>query len=69
MSITNNAGGGQPVSVSHMRDVRGLCESHRVPLWLDAARFVENAYLVSLREPAQEGRAPRQIAGANEVIL
>jgi tryptophanase len=62
MTITNNAGGGQPVSLSHLRDVRRVCESHRVPLWLDAARFAENAYLVSLRETAQEGRAPRQIA-------
>jgi hypothetical protein len=62
MTITNNAGYGQPVSVSHLRDVRRHCESHRVPLWLDAARFAENAYLVLLREPTQEARAPRQIA-------
>jgi tryptophanase len=62
ITITNNLGGGQPVSVSHLRDVQHLCESHRVPLWLDAARFAENAYLVSLREPVQKARAPRQIA-------
>jgi tryptophanase len=62
MTITNNLGGGQPVSLSHLRDVRRLCESYRVPLWLDAARFAENSYLVSIREPGQEGRMPRQIA-------
>lgn len=62
MTITNNAGGGQPVSLSHLFDVRRVCSSHRVPLWLDAARFAENAYLVSSREPGQEGRTPRQIA-------
>jgi tryptophanase len=62
MTITNNAGGGQPVSLSHLRDVRRVCDSHQVPMWLDAARFAENAYLVSLREPGQKARAPRQIA-------
>jgi tryptophanase len=62
MTITNNLGGGQPVSLSHLHDVRRVCEPHQVPLWLDAARFAENSYLVSLREPDQKGRTPRQIA-------
>jgi tryptophanase len=62
MTITNNLGGGQPVSLSHLRDVRRVCESYQVPLWLDAARFAENSYLVSVREPGQESRMPRQIA-------
>jgi tryptophanase len=62
ITITNNAIGGQPVSLSHLRDVRRVCASHSVPLWLDAARFAENAHLVSVREPGQEDRTPRQIA-------
>jgi tryptophanase len=62
MTLTNNLGGGQPVSLAHLRDVRARCESHGIPLLLDASRFAENAYLVSVREPEQLGRSPRAIA-------
>ena len=62
MTLTNNLGGGQPVSLDHLRNVRARCDTHRILLLLDASRFAENAYLVSQREPEQRGRAPRAIA-------
>jgi tryptophanase len=62
VTVTNNGGGGQPVSLAHLRQVRQLCDEHLVPLLLDASRFAENAYLISVREPAERGRPPRDIA-------
>jgi tryptophanase len=64
LTITNNLGGGQPVSLSHLRAVRDCCTSHGLPFLLDASRFAENAYLVWAREPGQRSRSPRQIAEA-----
>jgi tryptophanase len=62
MTLTNNLGGGQPVSLGHLHDVRRCCDRHGIPLLLDASRFAENAYLVSVREEQQRGRMPRAIA-------
>src|SRR5437868_1919009 len=59
VTVTNNSGGGQPVSLANLRELRALCDRHRIPLFLDACRFAENAYLVKQREPGQEGRTPR----------
>src|SRR4051812_32722800 len=58
VTITNNSGRGQPGSLEHLRAVRGVCEAHRVPLFLDACRFAENAWFIKLREP---GHAERSI--------
>jgi tryptophanase len=56
VTITNNSAGGQPVSLANLRAVHELCERFEVPLFLDACRFAENAYLVQQREPGQRGR-------------
>jgi tryptophanase len=62
VTVTNNSGGGQPVSLENLRQTRELCRLHGIPLFLDASRFAENAYLIKLREPGQAHRTPREIA-------
>jgi tryptophanase len=56
ITITNNSGGGQPVSLGNIRAAREICDRHRVPLILDAARFAENAWFIREREEGQAGR-------------
>src|SRR5262249_40198580 len=62
VTVTNNSGGGQPVSLANLRELRAVCDRHRIPLFLDACRFAENAYLIKQREPGQGGRTARDIA-------
>ena len=62
VTITNNSGGGQPVSLENLRGVRRLCDTYRKPFFLDACRFAENAYFIKLREPGQSDRTPGDIA-------
>ncbi|MBM4068785.1 MAG: tryptophanase [Planctomycetes bacterium] len=62
LTVTNNTGGGQPVSLANIREVRDICRKHGIALFLDAARFAENAFLIKLREPGQEQRTAREIA-------
>src|SRR5436190_18187060 len=62
VTITNNSGGGQPVSLENLRGVRRLCDTYRKPFFLDACRFAENAYFIKLREDGQADRSPRDIA-------
>jgi tryptophanase len=61
-TITNNTGGGQPVSLANLRAVSALCRRFRVPFLLDACRFAENAWFIRSREPGQAGRPVREIA-------
>jgi len=62
VTITNNSGGGQPVSLENLRAVRAVCDRWRIPLFLDACRFAENAWFIKMREPGQSDRSAREIA-------
>jgi len=61
VTITNNSGGGQPVSLENLRGVRAACDRHGVPLFLDACRFAENAWFIKTREPGQADRSVVEI--------
>ena len=61
LTVTNNSGGGQPVSMENIRAVRAVCDRHRTPLFLDACRFAENAYLIKKRESGYGDRAVSDI--------
>ena len=62
ITITNNGGGGQPVSMANLTAASRLCRAHGVPLFLDAARFAENAWLVTQRESGYQDKTPREVA-------
>jgi tryptophanase len=62
VTVTNNSGGGQPVSLENLRSVRRLCDTYKKPFFLDACRFAENAWFIKLRQPGQADRTPKAIA-------
>ncbi len=62
LTITNNSGGGQPVSMENARAVSAVCRKHGIPLYFDACRFAENSYFIKLREPGYSDKTPKEIA-------
>ncbi len=62
LTITNNSGGGQPVSMANIEAVKRVCAAHAIPFYLDACRFAENAWFIREREPGYADWTPKQIA-------
>ena len=61
MTITNNAGGGQPVSMENLKEVAEVYKTYEIPFFIDAARYAENAYFIKMREPGYADKTTIEI--------
>ena len=62
LTVTNNSGGGQPVSMENIRKTSEVCKKYGIPLFLDACRFAENAYFIKIREEGYQNKSIKEIA-------
>lgn len=62
ITVTNNAGGGQPVSMENLKAVAAVYREHEIPFFIDSARYAENAYFIKLREKGYEDKSVVEIA-------
>jgi tyrosine phenol-lyase len=62
LTVTNNAGGGQPVSIANVRAVKKVLDAHGIPLVIDACRFAENAFFIQHRDPLYKDKSLLEIA-------
>jgi tryptophanase len=63
ITVTNNSGGGQPVSMQNIKEVANVCKKNKIPFFIDACRFAENCYFIKLREDGYSNRSVPEIAG------
>ena len=62
LTVTNNSGGGQPVSMENVKAVSAVCRRNRIPFYFDACRFAENSYFIKIRERGYANKTPKEIA-------